>query len=481
MVASLYCIILAGGSGSRLWPVSREMFPKQMFKLDEEYTLFQKTFLNIANLVDDKNIITTINIKYASAIKEQLKVLQEKFCRKNEYKLLTEPIFRNTAPAMSIAVKYIKDKLNYISESPIILTVPSDQLITNREQFSILIEKGINLAKAGYIVSFSTETTDINENFGYVKTRRNSQISDIEPSALKVIKFIEKPKGKEKQDDLKGKIYVNSGIYMFNAETFFSELKKHAPEIHKNIINKNIENTIPSISLNDYEKLKDISIDYALMEKSKKIVTIPLNTEWKDIGSWNAIYEISQKDKNGNYFTGNVIDIDSKSSMVYSTSKLVATLGLKDTFVIETEDAILVSNKSDTNGIKNIYKKLNGANSSKKEIHKTVYRPWGYYTVLEHGNGFLTKCITVNPNAKLSVQLHHHRSEHWIILEGEATILKGKEFVKLQAGESIDIAIEEIHSLQNFGTEQLKVLEIQQGDILDENDIERLEDIYGRA
>ena len=481
MVASVYCIILAGGSGSRLWPVSREMFPKQMFKLDEEYTLFFIFFLNIANIVDDKNIITTTNVKYASAIKEQLKVLQNKFCRNKEYNIITEPIFRNTAPAMTIAVKYIKDKLNYSAEPPIILTVPSDQLITDREQFSILIEKGINLAKAGYIVSFGTETTAINPNFGYIKTRKNAQITEIEPTALKAIKFIEKPTSKEQQENLKGRFFVNSGIYMFNTETFFSELKKHSPEIYKNIQNKNIENTIPSIPLNDYEQIIDISIDYALMEKSKKLVTIPLNTEWKDIGSWNAIYEISQKDENGNYLSGKVIDIDSKDSMVFATSKIVATLGLKDTFVVETEDAILVSDKSSLGGIKNIYKKLNGKNSSKKEIHKTVYRPWGYYTVLENGNGFLTKCITVNPNAKLSVQLHHHRSEHWIILEGEATILKGKEFVKLQAGESIDIAIEEIHSLQNFGTEQLKVLEIQQGDILDENDIERLEDIYGRA
>ena len=481
MVASVFCIILAGGSGSRLWPVSREMFPKQMFKLDDEYTLFQKTFLNIANIVDDKNIITTTNVKFASPIKEQLKVLQKKFCRQNEYKVISEPIFKNTAPAMTIAIKYIKDKLNYSIESPIILTVPSDQLITNREEFSKLIEKGINLAKAGYIVSFGTETTEINENFGYIKTRKNAQIAEIEQSALKATKFVEKPTTKEQKENLKGKIFVNSGIYMFNADTFIFELKKYAPEIYKNLFSKNISTTIPSISLNDYEKIQDISIDYAIMEKSKKLVTLPLNTEWKDIGSWNAIYEISPKDKNGNYLSGNVIDIDSNSSMVFATSKIVATLGLKDTFVVETEDAIWVSDKSDINGIKNIYKKLSGSNTSKKEIHKTVYRPWGYYTVLENGNGFLTKCITVNPNAKLSVQLHHHRSEHWIILEGEATILKGKEFVKLKAGESIDIAIEEIHSLQNFGTEQLKVLEIQQGDILDENDIERIEDIYGRA
>ncbi len=480
-MASIYCIILAGGSGSRLWPLSREMFPKQMFKLNNDYTLFQKTFLNIANFIDDKNIITTTNIKYAAEIKKQLKFLQEKFCRKSEYKMLSEPIFKNTAPALSIAVKYINDKLNLSNKSPIILAVPSDQIIKNRQDFSNIIEKGINLANNGYIVSFGTETTTINEDFGYIKTRKNAQIAEIEPDALKAAKFIEKPVSKEQKESLKGKFFVNSGIYMFTAETYFSELKKHSPELYKLIINKNIENTIPSVSLAEYEKMPDISIDYEIMEKTKKLVTIPLNTEWKDIGSWNSIYDISQKDENGNYFSGKTIDIDSKNSMVYSTSKLTATLGLTDKVVVETEDAVLVCNKNDINGVKKIYKKLNGKNSATKEIHKTVYRPWGYYTVLENGNGFLTKCITVNPNAKLSVQLHHHRSEHWIILEGEATVLKGNEYIKLNAGESIDIAIEEIHSLQNYGKDQLKVFEIQQGDILDENDIERIEDIYGRV
>lgn len=481
MRASLFCIILSGGAGKNLWPVSREMFPKQMFKLDDEYTLFQQTFLKLTNLVDDKNIITTTNVKYAANIKEQLKVLQEKFCRKNPYKVLSEPTFRNTAPAISMAVKYIDDELNYSQSSPIILTVPSDQLITNREEFSSLLEKGLKLAQEGYIVSFGTETKEINENFGYIKARRNAQVSEIEPFAFKVTNFIEKPNTKEQKEKFKGKFYINSGIYMFSAKTYKEELQKYAKDIYLNIYNKKIKNNIPSISMAEYEKVENLSIDYALMEKTKKLVTIPFDTQWKDIGTWKAIYDISEKDENGNYFSGKTIDIDSKDSLVYSTSKLTATMGLKNTIVVETEDAVLVCDKNDKNGIKNIYKKLNGKNEVTKEIHKTVYRPWGYYTVLENGNGFLTKCITVNPNAKLSVQLHHHRSEHWIILEGEATILKGKEFVKLKAGESIDIAVEEIHSLQNYGQEQLKVLEIQQGDILDENDIERLEDIYGRA
>ena len=446
-MTSVFCIVMAGGSGSRLWPVSRELFPKQMFKIDNELTLFQKTFLNIADFIDDKNIITATNIKYSSSTKEQLKFLQEKFCRRNEYKIVIEPVSRNTAPCIALAVKYIKDKCIYSGQSPIIVSVPSDQLITDRIKFSEIISKGIELAKAGYIVSFATQTEEINENFGYIKARKNKNVNIIEPSAYKAFKFIEKPSTKAQKAELKGKFFVNSGIYMYTVDTFFSELKRHSSEIYKIIMSSFISDGIPSISLADFEKMPDISIDYAVMEKSKKLVTVPLESVWKDIGSWNAIYDISPKDKDGNYFTGQTVDIGSKNSLIYSTSKLVATMGLKDAIVVETEDAVLVSNRKKLNGIKTIYKKLNGKNSSKKEIHKTVYRPWGYYTVLENGNGFLTKCITVNPKAKLSVQKHHYRSEHWVVLEGEATIIKGNETLTLQPGESIDIDIEEIHSL----------------------------------
>lgn len=480
-MAKLFSVILAGGSGSRLWPLSRETYPKQMFKLDDEYTLFQKTFLRIASVVDDKNIITTTNMKHASAIKEQLKTLQEKFCRKSEYTIVTEPICKNTAPALAIAVKYIVDNLTIASKSPIIIAIPSDHIIPDREHFAQLIEKGIKLAEAGYIVSFAKPTENIDENFGYLKTRKSQKLKDIEPDSLKVVTFVEKPKTKEEKENLKGKLHINTGIYMFSAETYLEELKKYDSKISKVLSTEKIDKGIPSISLKSYERMSDISVDYAVMEHTKKLVAIPFDTEWKDIGSWDAIYEISNKDKNGNYFSGKTIDLGSKNSMVYSTSKLVATLGLNDKVVVETEDAVLVCDKNNTDNIKNIYKKLNGKNTTAKEIHKTVYRPWGYYTVLEEGTGFLTKCIVVNPNAKLSIQLHHHRSEHWIILEGTATVVKGDKTYKLEAGKSIDIGVEEIHSLQNFENEQLKVLEIQQGDILDENDIERLEDIYGRA
>ncbi len=479
-MSGLYSVILAGGQGSRLWPLSREMSPKQMFRLGDEYSLFQQTFLKLAGISDDKNIITAANIKYVSEIKSQLKVLQEKFCRKSGYTVLTESVSKNTAPALSAAVKYINDNYAQFS-TPVILAVPSDQIFSSREGFTNAILKGTELAKNGYIVAFISESDNINENFGYIKARKNPKVSQIQPDALKVTGFIEKPASKKQKEELKGKKYVNSGIYMFTPDTYFSELKKYSPEIYNIIINQEVQTSIPSIPMEIYEKMPDISIDYAVMEKSKKIAAVNLDTEWKDIGSWDAIYDLSPKNEKGNVIHGKAIEIDSENSMIYSDSKLVATLGIKDTFVIDTEDALLVCDKNNTNGVKNIYKKLNDKNSKTKEIHKTVFRPWGYYTVLEEGEGFLTKCIAVNPNAKLSIQLHHHRSEHWIILEGEATIIKGDETYKLNPGESIDIDIEEVHSLQNHGNIQLKVIEIQQGDILDENDIERLEDIYGRA
>ncbi len=480
-MAILYSVILAGGAGKRLWPLSREMFPKQMLKLDDEYTLFQRTFLNIATIIDDKNILTSTNVKYLSSIQEQLKTLSQKFCRKSGYKVLSEPVFKNTAPALTMAVKYIKDKTDIYNTETIVLAVPSDQIIADRIEYTSLLSKGIELAKSGYIVAFGTPSSDITDKFGYIKTRKNTKISELEPSALKATNFIEKPSDNDAKKILKGNIYVNSGIYMFSVNTYMSELKKHAPEIYQKLALNNYDDEIPSIPLSDYEQVEDISIDYALMEKTNKMVLIPFETNWKDVGTWDTLYEISKKDKKGNAFIGKTIDLGSENSMVYSTSKLVATIGLKDTIVVETEDAVFVTDKNNTEGVKNIYKKLNGKNSKTKEIHKTVYRPWGYYTVLDIGEGFLTKCITVNPKAKLSVQKHHYRSEHWIILEGEATVIKGDNIIKLNSGESVDINMEEIHSLQNLSDSQLKVLEVQQGEILDENDIVRIEDIYGRV
>ncbi len=481
-MSQLFCIILAGGAGSRLWPVSREAFPKQLLKLDNKYTLFQRTFLNAANIVNDKNIITAVNVKYSSNIKEQLKELKEKFYRKTEYKIVTEPVSKDTTPAVTLGAKYIYDNLRYFSaDSPLILVVPSDELFENIEIYANTVEKAQELARNGYIVVFGSETENVNANITCFKARKNSAVTSIEPSALKVSRFIDSPTETSPDVLQKGKTYVNTGIYMFSFDTYMAELKKNEKEIYSLFINKQINDSIPSIDLNEYENLNEVSLEEGIISHSKKLALLPLETKWQDIGSWDAVYDICEKDENGNCFSGKVVDMDSENTLIYSTDKLVATLGLKDMIVVSTEDASFICDKNNPDDIKKIYENLNDKNSATREIHKTVFRPWGYYTVLENGDGFLTKCITVNPQAKLSLQKHFHRSEHWIVLEGEAVVIKGNDKIILKSGESIDIAIEEIHSLQNTGSEQLKILEVQSGDILDENDIERIEDIYGRV
>lgn len=480
-MSNLYSVILAGGSGSRLWPLSREMHPKQLLKMNDDYTLFQSTFLRLIHDVDDKNIISITNIKHESIVKQQLNEIKEKFCRESDYKVITEPVSKNTAPAIALSVKYILENLAKNNNDPIILVVASDQLILDEKCFSDAITEGQKLAEKGHIVTFGIEPQKVDVGLGYIKTKKDKKLSEISEDAQKVSEFIEKPEFKQAEEFINSKKYFwNSGIIMFKASVMIAELKKHCPEIYKLINSSELIDGSPSVSYQDFDKMPDISIDYALLEKSKKLALLPMNCYWYDMGSWEAIYDISEKDENGNYISGNVIDIDSKDSIIYSTSKLVTTIGLEDIIVVETEDALLVCDRTKAQDVKKIYSKLKDNNDAAHQVHKTVYRPWGYYTVLQQGEGFLTKCIMVNSGAKLSLQLHHHRSEHWVVLEGKAKVIKGNNSYDLMPGESIDLAIEELHSLQNPYKEPLKILEVQKGDILDENDIERIEDIYGR-
>ena len=481
MAELIYGLILAGGSGSRLWPMSREMYPKQLLKIGGDTTLFQSTFKRLIDNIDDKRIFSITNVKHSSNVKMQLSELQKKFCRKSAYKVITEPVGRNTAPAIALATQYIKNHAGK-GKDPIILVVPSDHIIGDDLQFSTTIDKGAKLAKEGYIVTFGVVPQRVDTGFGYIKTGQNAKIQGFVKSALKVSEFKEKPDYKTAEKYVQsGKYYWNSGIFMFKASTFLSELKKHSPEILNILKSATLSDKEPTIEYEIFKKMPDISVDYAVMEQSKKIALLPLDCEWNDLGSWQAIYDVSQKDENGNYITGNVIDVDSKDSMIYSTSKLVTTIGLKDTVVIETEDALLVCDKNRTQDVKKIYEKLKDKNDPTHQIHKTVYRPWGFYTVMQQGEGFLTKCIGVNPDAKLSLQKHFHRSEHWVVLEGKALVVKGDEKYELLPGDSINIAIEEVHSLQNPYDKPLKILEVQKGDRLEEDDIVRLEDMYGRV
>ncbi len=462
----MYGIILAGGSGSRLWPLSRELYPKQLLNLNSDKSLLQSTFERLKNCMPKENIINITNTKHLSNVRMQLSNITDSPV------ILSEPVAKNTAPAIVVAVKYIMQKSN---SDPVIIAVPSDQFIKNNEKFYETVKKGEKLAQDGFLVTFGIKPDYPETGYGYINT--SEKLGD----GFKVKEFIEKPNLETAKKYLQdGTHFWNSGIFMFKASTLIKEIEKHAANIAK--ITEEIDfsksDEIPFIT---FDKMPSISIDYALMEKSDKIALVKLESDWNDLGSWQSIYDVSKKDENGNVFIGHVLDKDSKNSFVYASSKLVATIGLEDTIIVETEDAILACKKDQAQNVKHIYDTLKKQNDNTHLVHKTVYRPWGFYTVIAQGEGFLTKIIHVNSGQKLSLQSHNYRSEHWVVLTGKAkVILEGKELI-LSPGHSVDIPLKAIHSLQNPFDEGLEVIEVQKGDPLIEEDIIRYEDMYGRV
>lgn len=456
----MFGIILAGGSGSRLWPMSRELYPKQLLNLCGEKSLLQSTFEMLDKFIPAKNIISITNSKHHANVKIQLSEISK------ESIILAEPISKNTAPAIVLGAKYIQENSQ---NDETILVVPSDLLIKDNKKFIETIKKAQPLVESGKIVTFGIKPTYPETGFGYICSE-NGVVSS----------FTEKPNKQTAQEYLNnGNYFWNSGLFMFKISTLMKEVKEYCPQISE-IIEK-INCSDKSISYIEFDKMPNISIDYAVMEKSKNLAMIELESDWEDLGSWQSIYEVSPKDENNNVFVGHVLDRGSKNSFVYASSKLVATIGLEDTVVIETEDAILACKKDKTQDVKQIYETLKQQHDGTQKVHKTVYRPWGFYTVIAEGKGFISKIIHVNPGQKLSVQSHNHRSEHWVVLTGTAkVVLEGKDSI-LSPGHSIDIAVKEIHSLQNPYDEDLEIIEVQKGEILSEDDIIRYEDMYGRA
>lgn len=462
---SMFGIILAGGSGSRLWPLSRELYPKQLLNINSDKSLLQLTFERLSKFIPAENIVSITNVKHTGNVKYQLEQISD------AVKILSEPLSKNTAPAIALAVKFIQEYEN----NPVILVVPSDHLISDEEKFLATVKKGEKLAQAGYIVTFGIQPDYPETGYGYVNVL-NEPLLD----GFKVKEFVEKPDAETAQKYIDAKTYYwNSGIFMFKASTMIDAIKKLAPQISQ-VMDKFDFSKSGTIEYNLFDQMPNISIDYAIMEKSDKIALVKLESDWNDLGSWQSIYDVSNKDDNKNVMIGHVIDEGSKNSFVYSSAKLVATIGLEDTVLVETEDAILACKKDKTQDVKKIFDTLKKQNNDAHLIHKTVYRPWGYYTVLAQGKGFLTKIIHVNSGQKLSVQSHNHRSEHWVVLSGTANVvLESKEHI-LKQGNSIDIPLKAVHSLQNPYEEDLEIIEVQLGELLIEDDIVRYEDMYGR-
>ncbi len=457
----MYGILLCGGCGSRLWPLSRESFPKQFLSITEnQKSLLEINYERLKNIMPAENIYAVTGEKYITDVNKRLKQYL-----KNP-KVLAEPVARNTAPAISAGVKYIKESTN---SDDLILVMPSDHYIKDNEAFNKAIKEGEKFAQEGYIVTFGIKPTYPETGYGYIKANNN----DVE-------KFVEKPNKEKAQNYLEeGNYFWNGGIFLFKASTLLQELKKYAPEIYINL--EALDNITEKFDKSVFEKMPKISIDYAVMEKTDKIKLVKLDCGWTDVGNFKTMYEINPKDKNNNVLRGEAEIIDCKNSMIYSTSRLVAAIGMEDAIIVETPDAILVSNKNDVQKVKDVYDNLKAKQDETMDHHKTVFRPWGFYTNICENKGYLVKRILVNPKQALSIQSHNHRAEHWTVIKGKAKVILDNNEHILEIGQSIDIPLKAIHSLQNPFDDDLEIIEVQMGDILLEEDIIRYSDIYGRC
>lgn len=458
-------IILAGGKGSRLWPLSRDMYPKQLLSLDDNQSLLQKTFKRLLKFVNCEDIITITNVKHFQDIKLQLNQINF------DNIVLSELIGKNTAPAIACGIQFFKQ----VCDDDIVLVLPSDHLINNILEFEKSLNYGKELAEQGYLVTFGIKPQYPETGYGYIKTKETMY------PGFKVEKFVEKPDSETAQRYVEsGDYYWNGGIFMGKISVFLEEFYKYSPEIylHLSALDFSEKKVIP---YEIYENMPAISIDYAIMEKSDKIALVELLSDWNDLGSWKSLYAVRKKDENNNVLKGNVIVNNVKNSFIYSQKELVAVSDLEDIVLVETEDAIMACKMSESQNVKQLYDKLNSKDSELAKLHKTIYRPWGYYTCLNSGKGYLTKNICVLPGQKLSLQSHKYRSEHWVVLEGKALVILDDKELSVEPGSSIDIPINAIHSLQNPYDTELKVLEVQRGNYLSEDDIVRYSDFYGRV
>lgn len=457
------CIILAGGSGERLWPISRDLFPKSMIKFTESKTLFQNA-LDIAKyIVPEKNIVAITNIRQSNDISLQMKSV----CKKPV--VLSEPMTKNTAPAVASSLTYLN-----LKKDDVVVILPVDFTVDDLDSFKSTIEKAKKLASKDYIVSIGVKPDYPETGYGYIKKGDDLKFG------YKVDSFVEKPVDEQAKEYIENGYLWNCGIYVGKISKLIDSFYEYAPEIMNKMTPEMFDEN-DKIKYEYYEGFPSISIDYALIEKTQDLAVVELETKWHDFGSWQAIYNNKDKDSKANVVHGNVLLDKVKESFIYSSKELVAVSGMENIVVIETEDAVLVCNKDESSNINNLVKALKRNKSETTQVHKTVYRPWGFYTCLNGGDGWLTKIITVSPGHKLSLQSHNYRSEHWVVLEGTATVLLEDDVHTLNKRQSINIPLKAKHSLQNHTKEPLKILEVQKGEYISEDDIIRYEDMYGRV
>ena len=465
---SICAVIIAGGSGTRLWPLSRASHPKQFLSLHENATMLQST-VNRLTALDVQSTVTICNEEHRFFVAEQLREIDQL----DLGSIILEPVGRNTAPAIALAAFSVKD-------DPLLLVLAADHVIQDESAFTRAVFAAIPLAESGKLVTFGIEPDKPHTGYGYIKKGKKKGIS------FAVDEFKEKPSFELAQDYVSsGNYYWNSGIFLFRASKYLKELKSFRPDIYKacesSIAGMQTDLDFLRVDKEEFESCHSESADYAVMERTKDAVVMPLDAGWSDIGSWSSLWDISEKDSNGNVTHGDVMLHSSNNSYIRTDDKLVATIGVEDLVIISTKDVLMVSHKDSIQHIKVIVEQLKNSSRIEWELPREIYRPWGKYDLIDIGERYQVKHISVKPGAKLSVQMHNHRAEHWIIVSGEAKAIIGDKTFLLSENESTYIPIGVVHALENPGKVDLELIEVQSGSYLGEDDIVRFKDVYGRA
>ncbi|GHA72765.1 mannose-1-phosphate guanylyltransferase/mannose-6-phosphate isomerase [Cognatilysobacter bugurensis] len=462
-------VILSGGSGTRLWPLSREAYPKQFLALAGDDTMLQATWRRVEAIASRPPIVVA-NEEHRFMVAEQLR---EAGCKPTS--IVLEPVGRNTAPAIAVAaLAAMRD-----GADPLLLVLPSDHVIPDGEAFRSAVEQARRAADAGRLVTFGIVPTGPETGYGYIRAAAGEGVRAVE-------RFVEKPTAALAQEYVaSGDYFWNSGMFLFRAGAYLAELERHCPAMlaacRNALAMARRDDDFVRLDRHSFTQCPADSIDYAVMEKTADAAVLPIAVGWNDVGSWSALWQVAQQDGDGNAHHGDVIARDCRNTLAWGNGRLVALLGLKDVVVVDTTDAVLVAHKDHVQDVKSIVTALKAQGRPEPVSHRKVYRPWGSYDSIDTGERFQVKRITVKPGAKLSLQMHHHRAEHWIVVRGTGRITRGDETVILSENQSTYIPLGVTHRLENPGRVPLELIEVQSGSYLGEDDIVRFEDAYGRG
>jgi len=469
-MSDLKAVVLAGGSGTRLWPLSRQQLPKQFLNLDGDESLLEATISRLQPLISRDDVWVVTNENHAGG---------EAYAALRDLHTILEPCGRNTAPAIALSAAWLMERAQ---SDPVMLVLPADHLIRDVAAFHTALNTAVEAARRGMLVTFGIQPEHPETGFGYIQ----ADTTPVKNGVFAVKRFVEKPDAKTAQGYLDaGDYYWNSGMFVWRASALLGEVKLYLPEVWRVLegMRQRWRQGEPwqEVVRHAFPNMPNVSIDYGVMEKSARVGLVPCDIGWSDVGSWDAVYDISAKDASGNAIAGDVLQIACGDSLLRSQTRLLAAAGLKDVIAVETPDAILLLKRGDSQLVRDLVAKIKARGSREHIEHVTVQRPWGRYTVLEEKRAdYKLKHIEVAPGASLSLHRHRHRSEHWVVVSGTATVTRGDEVFTVARNESTYIPIGERHRLENREKLALHIVEVQAGDYLGEDDIERFDDIYGR-